>query len=100
MNLYHSKDLHVYGWTPLGRRHPKYRAAKSAGFGLHVRARARGVWRHLRLSATCRWRAHSRGTYALEVATWRTRGSGVWTSPRIGLKAFVRFKVGLGGRAA
>lgn len=95
MILYRADNVHLYGWTPRGRRHPKWRQANPS-FGLHLRVRVRGAWRHVRLAAVARFGAHARGTYTLELSSWRTRGGSLYHN-RLGLKTFARLKVGLGG---
>lgn len=61
-----------------------------------VRARGRGRWRWARLEASWPRRdlRQGRGLLAMEAKTWLTDGSMVGA---LGLKTFVRLKVGLGG---
>jgi hypothetical protein len=69
-------------------------------FGFHVRyRRADHLWRHHRLVAfEPNKRPKGRGTLTWEWVSWVTTHADRGTAPfRVGLKTFVRLKVGFGG---
>lgn len=70
-------------------------------WGLHFMLRRRNPrrFRHVRLILFERGKhPKGRGTWTFELSTWRTSPGS--NRERIGLKAFVRFKIGLGGEVS
>lgn len=88
MLLFRTNDLHVYGYTPRGHR----RGRKQA-IGITIRVRARGRWRWFQVQVY--WPREDlrvgRGTLTVEAVSWLSEGK-----DRVGVKTFVRFKIGLG----
>lgn len=90
-------NMHAFVFAP----NPGHNGRESC-LGISVRFRGVrsgiDVWRHFRIRLA--WtppsrRLGGRGAYKLEADSWRT--SPQTNRRRVGYKAFVRFKVGLGG---
>lgn len=72
-------------------------------FGTHLRYRGRdGLWRHHRLTMFEPSRHQKgRGTFTCEWCSWLTTHADRSQAPfRVGLKTFVRLKIGLGGSSS
>lgn len=69
--------------------------------GIAFRVRRGNVWRHVHVAlyTVGRGRRVGRGVLGFEAKTWRTL-YGTDQRRRIGMKAFVRVKIGLGGTSA
>lgn len=105
MKLIATADFHLYAWTPRSSITTIYRTTHPS-IGVEVRHRRDDIWHHYQLSATA-WRrpdAEARGSYTLEYQAWKTRKrrKGEKGVPggllRVGRKAFIRLKIGLGDR--
>lgn len=77
-----------------GRRGQLY-VFRGSRTGVAVRLRNATGWRHVSFEGKVKGPSpEGRGLLTVEAVTWRSRGD---TRKRLGTKAFVRFKVGLGG---
>lgn len=93
MVLLRRENVHAFAYVPAEVRQ---RDRRRQAVGVTVRARARHRWRYLTLTAY--WPRidlrMGRGMAAMEAVTWLQDEAG----NRLTRKAFVRLKVGLGGR--
>jgi hypothetical protein len=97
---WHGTHVHAYAWTQ-ERRPFKVRRGSFPAHGASVRfrdPRGTNVWRHFRVRlAVFIPGDRGRGLIMAEIDSWRTVG-GTSNTRRIGIKSFVRLKIGLGGR--
>lgn len=94
MHVGHTKNVHLDVYF---RPHQNEPVA-----GIHVRARdprlKRKVWRQVKFEIRGGRRFPGlRGTWKAEASTWLTNGARGNNSDRLSMKAYVRFKIGLGG---
>lgn len=93
--LHQSENLQVFAFRKGDGRFQRGRKRGSwPAYGIALRVRGRGRWRHVRVRLGWRGRSdQGRGIIQAEIDSWLTvRG----TKDRVGGKTFVRFKAGRG----
>lgn len=96
MLIWRNEYAQLFGYNKSGHEHEHARMARGLGLKLNGRAFGRPTIRHVAIGVYGPVNRIARGAWTCEVSTWTTAAHGKGT--RLTVKAFVRIKIGLGGR--